>query len=50
MVCETYQSEFNLEQELISDLKNQGYEFLPDVKTPNTLLKNVRVRFKIYDA
>lgn len=46
IVCETYQSEYNLEQELISDLKNQGYEFLPDVKTPDTLLKNVRVQLQ----
>ena len=46
MVCETYQSEYNLEQELISDLKNQGYEHLPDVKTPDTLLKNVRVQLQ----
>ena len=50
MVCETYQSEYNLEQELISDLKNQGYEFLPDVKKPDTLLKNVRVQLQTLNS
>jgi type I restriction enzyme R subunit len=50
LVCETYQSEYNLEQELISDLKNQGYEFLPDVKTPDTLLKNVRVQLQTLNS
>jgi type I restriction enzyme R subunit len=49
-VCETYQSEYNLEQELISDLKNQGYEYLPDVKTPDTLLKNVRVQLQTLNS
>jgi type I restriction enzyme R subunit len=50
MVCETYQSEYNLEQELISDLKNQGYEYLPDVKTPDTLLKNVREQLQTLNS
>ena len=46
MVCETYQSEYDLEREFIQDLQNQGYEFLPDVKTPDRLLKNVRVQLQ----
>ncbi len=45
-VAESYQSEYDLEREFIQDLQNQGYEFLPDVKTPNTLLKNVRVQLQ----
>jgi type I restriction enzyme, R subunit len=39
---ESYQSEADLERELIKDLKNQGYEFLPDLTTPNAMLVNVR--------
>ena len=45
-VCETYQSEYDLEREFIQDLQNQGYEYLPDLKTPDTLLKNVRVQLQ----
>ena len=41
-----YQTEADLEQELIQDLVNQGYEFLPDIKTPDTMLKNVRVQLQ----
>lgn len=40
--CEAYQSEADLERELISDLQNQGYEFLPDLNTPEKMLANVR--------
>lgn len=45
MVCEApavYQTEASLEQEFIRDLRNQGYEFLPDLKTPEALLVNAR--------
>ncbi len=49
-VCETYQSEYSLEQEFIQDLGNQGYEFLPDVKNPDTLLKNVRVQLQTLNS
>jgi len=41
-VSESYQSEYDLERELIQDLQNQGYEFLPDLNTPDALLANVR--------
>jgi type I restriction enzyme, R subunit len=41
-VNESYQSEASLEREFIQDLQNQGYEFLPDLKTPQALLANVR--------
>ena len=37
-----YQSEAALENELIEDLSNQGYEYLSDITTPEALLKNVR--------
>ena len=40
---DSYQSEADLERELIRDLVNQGYEFLPDLTSPNAMLANVRV-------
>ncbi|HQS02044.1 MAG: DEAD/DEAH box helicase [Halothiobacillus sp. 24-54-40] len=42
-VCESYQSEYDLEREFIQDLQNQGYEYLPGLNTPEALLANVRV-------
>lgn len=45
-VAEGYQSEGDLERELIQDLQNQGYEYLPDLNTPNALLANVRVQLQ----
>ncbi len=42
-VNESYQSEYDLEREFIQDLQNQGYEYLPDLNTPEKLLANVRV-------
>ncbi len=33
-VAEGYQSESDLERELIKDLQNQGYEFLPGLNNP----------------
>lgn len=42
LVCETYQSEYALEAEFIEDLQNQGYEYLPDLNTPEKMLANVR--------
>jgi type I restriction enzyme, R subunit len=41
-VAENYQSESDLEREFIQDLKNQGYEYLPNLNTPEGLLANVR--------
>ena len=41
--AEGYQTEDALERELIQDLVNQGYEFLPSINTPEKLLANVRV-------
>ncbi len=45
-VCESYQNEYDLEGELITDLVNQGYEYLRDVKTHDTMLTNVRVQLQ----
>jgi len=39
---ESYQSEGDLEREFIQDLQNQGYEYAPDLNTPEKLLSNVR--------
>lgn len=41
-----YQSEAELERELIKDLRNQGYEFLPDLTSQKAMLANVRVRLE----
>lgn len=49
-VCETYQSEYDLEREFIQDLQNQGYEYLPDLKTPDSLLKNIRVQLQALNS
>lgn len=45
-VCESYQNEYDLERELIEDLKNQGYEYLPELRSPEKMLKNVRVQLE----
>ena len=45
-VAESYQSEYALEREFVQDLENQGYEFLPDVKTPEAMLANVRAQLQ----
>jgi type I restriction enzyme R subunit len=45
-VAESYQSEYDLEREFIGDLQNQGYEYLPDLNTPEKLLANVRVQLQ----
>ena len=37
-VSETYQSESDLERELIADLENQGYKFLSDLNTSDAML------------
>ena len=41
-VNESYQSEYDLEREFIQDLQNQGYEYVPDLNSPEKLLANVR--------
>ena len=42
----SYQSESDLECELIEDLGNQGYEFLPTLNNPTAMLANVRVQLQ----
>lgn len=41
-----YQTEADLERELIQDLVNQGYEHLTGVTTPEKMLANVRVQLQ----
>lgn len=45
-VAESYQSESDLERELIQDLVNQGYEFASSIKTSADLVANVRVQLQ----
>ena len=45
-VSESYQSESDLERELVQDLVNQGYEYVPGLKTPEAMLANVRVQLQ----
>ncbi|WP_273432376.1 type I restriction endonuclease subunit R [Chitinibacter tainanensis] len=49
-VAESYQSESDLERELIQDLVNQGYEFAQFIKTPVDLLANVRAQLQALNA
>lgn len=46
-VAENYQSESDLENELIQDLINQGYEYLPALNNPDAMLANVRVQLQV---
>ncbi|MEF1283676.1 type I restriction endonuclease subunit R [Vibrio sp. M250220] len=43
---DSYQSESDLERELIQDLQNQGYEFLPELTTPDSMMANVRTQLQ----
>ena len=45
-VAEGYQSEGDLERELIQDLVNQGYEYPLDLNNPKAMLANVRVQLQ----
>jgi type I restriction enzyme R subunit len=49
-VNDSYQSESELERELIQDLGNQGYEYAPKLNTPEALLANVRVQLQALNA
>ena len=42
-----YQTEASLEHEFIQDLRNQGYEYLPDLNTPEALFANVRTQLQV---
>lgn len=41
-----YQSESELEHELIQDLRNQGYEFIPQLTSQQAMLANVRIQLQ----
>ena len=41
-----YQTEAQLESELITDLRNQGYEYLPNLNSPQALLDNARIQLQ----
>jgi type I restriction enzyme R subunit len=45
-VTENYQSEDELERELVHDLENQGYEYVPGLNIPEKMLGNVRVQLQ----
>lgn len=45
-VAESYQSESDLERELIRDLENQGYEYLPGLTNTEAMLANIRVQLQ----
>lgn len=42
----SYQTEADLEKELIKDLIGQGYEFLSELNSPQKLLDNVRIQLQ----
>lgn len=47
MICDNgYQLECELEREFIHDLKNLGYEYLPNIKNSVALLSNARVQIE----
>ncbi len=45
-VNDSYQSENALEHELVRDLKNQGYEYVPQLNTPEKMLANARTQLE----
>ena len=45
-VNEAYQSEYNLEREFITDLENQGYEYVQGMNTTQKMLSNVRIQLE----
>ncbi|MDT8247282.1 HsdR family type I site-specific deoxyribonuclease [Alcaligenes nematophilus] len=49
-VAESYQSEGDLEREFIQDLANQGYEYLPGLKTQQGMLANVREQLQTLNS
>jgi len=49
-VNESYQSEYDLEQEFIHDLQNQGYEYQPQLNNTQALLANVRVQLQVLNS
>lgn len=43
---DTYQSEADLEKELISDLVSQGYEYRKDISSIDTMMDNLKVQLE----
>lgn len=43
---ESYQSEADLERELVKDLGSQGYDFATEITSPEAMLDNVRVQLQ----
>ena len=46
LAADSYQSEGDLELELIQDLVNQGYDFQPTLNNAQAMLKNVRLQLQ----
>lgn len=44
---DSYQTEADLERELIQDLTNQGYDFLPNITNVQAMLNNVREQLQL---
>lgn len=42
----TYQTEADLERELVNDLRQQGYEYLNNLTTPEALLANLKIQME----
>ena len=49
-VAEGYQSESDLERELIQDFVNQGYEYLPALNNPEAMLANMREQLQALNS
>jgi len=45
-IADSYQSESDLEGELLQDLENQGYEYLPDLNSTDAMFANVRMQIQ----
>ncbi len=49
-VNESYQSEENLERELVHNLQAQGYDYRPDIKSPEQLRSNLREQIETLNS
>lgn len=45
-----YQTESDLERDLLQDLKNQGYEYRQEITTSETMLANVRIQLQTLNS
>lgn len=46
----SYQTEADLERELIQDLQNQGYEYISNLTNTEEMLKNIRVQLEMLNS